>query len=75
MRITSVPWSIFVEAAALPVYATPFTASMLKSKLGEAGLLQDFPLHVVPLGHRYKTARSTLSSLPCRTRSLSRPRS
>ena len=38
----------------VPVYATPFTASMLKSKLGEAGLLQDFPLHVIPLGHRYK---------------------
>jgi ribonuclease J len=38
----------------LPVYATPFTASMLKSKLAEAGLLQDFPLHVVPLGHRCK---------------------
>ena len=38
----------------VPVYATSFTASMLKSKLGEAGLLQDFPLHVIPLGHRYK---------------------
>ena len=38
----------------VPVYATPFTASMLKSKLGETGLLQDFPLHVIPLGHRYK---------------------
>lgn len=38
----------------VPVYATPFTASMLKSKLGEAGLLHDFPMHVMPLGHRYK---------------------
>src|SRR6476620_9010549 len=37
----------------VPVYATPFTAAMLKSKLGEAGLLPDFPLHVVPLGHRF----------------------
>ena len=34
------------------VYATPFTAAMLKSKLGEAGLLPDFPLHIVPLGDR-----------------------
>src|SRR5262249_56546638 len=36
----------------VPVYATPFTAAMLKSKLAEAGLLPDFPLHVVPLGER-----------------------
>ena len=36
----------------VPVYATPFTAAMLKSKLGEAGLLPDFPLHIVPLGDR-----------------------
>ena len=36
----------------VPVYATPFTAAMLKSKLGEAGLLEEFPLHVVPLGDR-----------------------
>ena len=38
----------------VPVYATPFTASMLKSKLGETGLVHDFPLHVMPLGHRCK---------------------
>src|SRR3990170_168799 len=38
----------------VPVYATPFTASMLKSKLGEPRLLQDFPLHIVPLGHSFK---------------------
>jgi len=37
----------------VPVYATPFTAAMLKSKLGEAELLPDFPLHVVPLAHRF----------------------
>ena len=36
----------------VPVYSTPFTAAMLKSKLGEAGLFQSFPLHVVPLGDR-----------------------
>jgi ribonuclease J len=36
----------------VPVYATPFTASMLKSKLAERGLLQDFPLHIVPMGDR-----------------------
>ncbi len=32
-----------------PVYATPFTASMLRSKLEEADLIDDVPLHVLPL--------------------------
>jgi len=32
-----------------PVYATPFTANMLRSKLAEAGLLDQVPLHEVPL--------------------------
>jgi ribonuclease J len=36
----------------IPVYATPFTAEMLKSKLGEMGLVNGFPLQVVPMGHR-----------------------
>lgn len=34
------------------VYATPFTAEMLKSKLGEMGLVDEIPLKVVPLGSR-----------------------
>ena len=33
-----------------PVYATPFTAAMLRSKLVEADLLDQVPLHEVPLG-------------------------
>jgi ribonuclease J len=33
-----------------PVYATPFTAAVLRRKLGEAGLLAEVPLHVVPPG-------------------------
>jgi len=36
-----------------PVYATPFTAAMLRSKLSEHGLLDDVPLHEVPLGARF----------------------
>jgi ribonuclease J len=36
----------------VPVFATPFTASMLKSKLGEMGVARDFPLEVMPLGGR-----------------------
>lgn len=35
-----------------PVYATPFTAAILRGKLGEAGLLDEVPLHEVPLGAR-----------------------
>lgn len=33
-----------------PVYATPFAAAVLRRKLGEAGLLGDVPLHIVPPG-------------------------
>ncbi|MEZ0278472.1 MAG: ribonuclease J [Methylibium sp.] len=34
------------------VYATPFTAEMLKSKLAEIGLVNGFPLEVLPMGAR-----------------------
>ena len=36
----------------IPVYATPFTAEMLKSKLSELGLVNGFPLQVIPLKDR-----------------------
>jgi ribonuclease J len=36
----------------VPVYATPFTAEMLKSKLAEIGIIDGFPLHIMPLGGR-----------------------
>jgi len=38
--------------AGVPVYATPFTAEMLKLKLAEVGLLDGFPLKIIPLGDR-----------------------
>lgn len=36
-----------------PVYATPFTASVLRRKLQEAGLIHDVPLHVIPLSGQF----------------------
>ncbi len=36
-----------------PVYATPFTAELLRGKLIEHGLDEDFPLNEVPLGGRF----------------------
>lgn len=33
-----------------PVYATPFTAYLVRDKLQDVGLLHDVPLHEVPLG-------------------------
>jgi ribonuclease J len=36
----------------ITVYATPFTAEMLKSKLAEIGLINGFPLEVLPMGAR-----------------------
>jgi ribonuclease J len=38
----------------IPVYATPFTAEMLKSKLAEFGLGENFPLQVMVMGSRRK---------------------
>jgi ribonuclease J len=37
-----------------PVYATPFTASLLKSKLHEYGLANKVPIHVIPLGGKFE---------------------
>ncbi|MBM3488854.1 MAG: ribonuclease J [Alphaproteobacteria bacterium] len=37
-----------------PVYATPFSAAVLRGKLAEAGLLGEVPLTEVPLGARFK---------------------
>jgi ribonuclease J len=36
-----------------PVYATPFTAAVLRRKLAEAGLLDRVPLTVIPLSGRF----------------------
>jgi len=37
-----------------PVYATPFTARLLRNKLEEAGLEQRVKVHVIPLGGKIK---------------------
>jgi ribonuclease J len=43
---------LWPQLGGIPVYATPFTAEMLKSKLGEIGLVNGFPLEIIPLGAR-----------------------
>jgi len=42
------------ERLGCPIYATPFTASVLAHKLAEAGLAEKAPVEVVPLGGRFK---------------------
>jgi len=42
MRIILAPWRSLAEAWRRARYATPFTAAMLKSKLGEAGFCRTF---------------------------------
>ena len=39
-----------------PVYATPFTAAVLRRKLGEAQLLQEVKIHVIPPGGSFEIA-------------------
>ncbi|MCP5084464.1 MAG: ribonuclease J, partial [Alphaproteobacteria bacterium] len=46
-----VPW-LWPELKC-PVFATPFTAELLRGKLIEHGLDEDFPLNVIPLGGRF----------------------
>jgi ribonuclease J len=41
---------LWPELNGVTVYATPFTAEMLKSKLAEVGLVDKFPLKIMPLG-------------------------
>lgn len=36
-----------------PVYATPFTATLVRAKLIEEGIESDVPMNVVPLGSRF----------------------
>ena len=36
-----------------PVYATPFTAALVRGKLIEAGIEDEVPMHIIPLGHRF----------------------
>ena len=43
---------LWPRLGSVPVYATPFTAAMLKSKLGATGLWRDFPLQIMPMGGR-----------------------
>jgi ribonuclease J len=58
----------------VPIYATPFTAAMLKSKLGEFGGKLQLPIKEVPLDGRFNVGPSIWSSSPSRTRSRSRAR-
>ena len=39
-----------------PIFATPFTAGMVKTKLGEYGRTQSLPIREVPLGGRFQVA-------------------
>jgi ribonuclease J len=46
-----------------PVYATPFTAAVLRRKLSEAHLVNDVKIHVIPPGGRFEIAPFNLQFL------------
>jgi ribonuclease J len=43
-----------------PVYATPFTAAVLRAKLSEAGLEHEVPIHEVPMSGRFSVGQFEL---------------
>ena len=55
-----------------PVYCTPFAAELLKGKLSEAGLLDEFPLRVQPQGARFELGPFDIE-LVCVTHSIPEP--
>ena len=46
-----------------PVYATPFASAVLRRKLGEAGLLNQVMLHIIPAGGRFELGPFDLTYL------------
>ncbi len=48
------------EKLRCPVYATPFTAAVLRQKLIEAGLEHEVPIHEVPLSGRFSVGQFEL---------------
>lgn len=57
-----------------PVYATPFTAAFLRTRLKEMGLLEVVPVHEVPLGGRVKLDPFTVDYISI-THSIAEPNS
>ncbi len=57
-----------------PVYATPFTAAILRSKLSEVGLLGTVPLHEIPLSSRFQLGDFDISLVSI-THSIPEPNS
>ncbi len=47
-----------------PVYATPFAAVVLKRKLGEAGLVNEVRVHIVPPGGAFEIGPFKLQFMP-----------
>ncbi len=48
-HIGAVPY--FAEELGVPLYATPFTADLVRRKLAEAGLVDDIELNIIPHNH------------------------
>lgn len=55
-----------------PIFATPFTAGMLKTKAGEFGGSVSLPIKEVPLGGRFKAGAFDIE-LVCLTHSIPEP--
>ena len=55
-----------------PVYATPFTAALVRGKLADAGLLEEVPLHIVEQGAHLIIGPFSINYI-CLTHSIAEP--
>ena len=55
-----------------PVYATPFTAALVRGKLAEAGLLEEVPLHIIEPDAHVELGPFSIDYI-CLTHSIAEP--
>jgi ribonuclease J len=55
-----------------PVYATPFTAALVRGKLAEAGLLEEVPLHIIAPDAHLQVGPFSIDYI-CLTHSIAEP--
>ena len=61
-HIGAVPY--FAAELGVPLYATPFTAALIRGKLEEQGIADDVELNVIPMGHAFQLGPFGIRLMP-----------